>query len=173
MMRTSGSNGKRSIHGLDLVGLHETRVCHSTDIDALALRQEACNILGTEAVSDSADLLDAEVGLHLLDNSLDDRVDLLEGVTLGGTAGGEPRHDVETLRTVEQDWVTLEEIRHDDKVACSSGLVSTSAFIYTVHVLGVSPLAANWSAMSCALLNSCPITSVRTRMASSVCLLSG
>lgn len=122
-IRTGGSNRKRTSQSLDLIGIHETWVCHVTHIHTLAASHEPSNIFGTKAVSNSTNLLHTLVLLHVLDDLLHDWVDLLLGVALGWARGGQPLHDVKVIWAVERDWVALEEIGHDDVVAISGELV--------------------------------------------------
>lgn len=120
---TSSRDGERGNHSLDLFSINKTRVSHGGNIDALAGGGEASDVLGPEAVADGADLLDAHVGLHLLDDGLDDGVDLLEGVAIAGAAGGQPFHNVEAFWAIKGDGVALEEIGHNDKVAIGGEVV--------------------------------------------------
>lgn len=106
-----------------------------TNIDALALGQEASDVLSTKAVSDGADLLRALL-LHVGDGLLDDRVDRVGQVALAfGAALLQPGHDVEVFGPVELDGVALEEVGHDDIVAVGGELVGDE--------LGVDELMAD------------------------------
>jgi len=110
-------------------------VCSVSNIDALALGQEARDVLAAKAVSDGTDLLRALL-LHVRQRLLDDRVDLVGQVALALRAALlQPSHDVEVLGAVELDGVALEEIGHDDEVAVGGELVGDE--------LGVDELMAD------------------------------
>lgn len=47
-MHTGSRDGNRASHGLDLIGVHETWMCHVPDINTLPTGQEARDIFGTE-----------------------------------------------------------------------------------------------------------------------------
>jgi hypothetical protein len=88
--------------------------------------------LGTEAVSDSAELLDALLALEELDGLNDDGVDVLGGVgVVAGGALGEPAHEVEVVRAVEGQGVTVEGVDDQGQVAVGGELVG--------HQLAVLP----------------------------------
>jgi hypothetical protein len=132
---TSSGDGKRTSHALDLLLVDERRVCSVSDIDALALGQEASDVLAAKAVSDGTDLLRALL-LHVCQRLLDNRVDLVGQVALALRAALlQPGHDVEVLGAVELDGVALEEIGHDDEVAVGGELVGDE--------LGVDELMAD------------------------------
>ena len=110
-------------------------MCSVSNIDALALGQEARDVLAAKAVSDGTDLLRALL-LHVRQRLLDDRVDLVGQVALALRAALlQPSHDVEVLGAVELDGVALEEIGHDDEVAVGGELVGDE--------LGVDELMAD------------------------------
>jgi hypothetical protein len=132
---TSSSDGKRTSHALDLILVDERRVRSVSNINALALGQEARNVLAAKAVSDRANLLRALL-LHVRQRRLDDRVDLVRQVALAlGAALLQPGHDVEVFGAVELHGVALEEVGHDDVVAVGSELVGDE--------LGVDELMAD------------------------------
>ena len=132
---TSSGDGERASHGLDLLLVDERRVCSVSDINALALGQEAGDVLSAKAVSDGTDLLRALL-LHVCQSLLDDRVDLIGQVALAFRAALlQPGHDVEVRRAVELHGVALEEVGHDDEVAVGGELVGDE--------LGVDELMAD------------------------------
>ena len=132
---TSSSNGQRASHALDLLLVDERRVCSVSDVNALALGQEASNVLAAKAVSDGTNLLRALL-FHVRQSLLDNRVDLVGKVALALRATLlQPSHDVEILGAVELDGVALEEIGHDDEVAVGGELVGDE--------LGVDELMAD------------------------------
>jgi hypothetical protein len=123
IQHTSSSNRKRASHALNLVLVDERRVCGVADVNALALGQEARDVLSAKAVSDRTDLLRSLL-LHVRQSLLDDRVDGVGQVALAlGTALLQPVHDVEALGRVELHGVALEEVGHDDVVAVGGELV--------------------------------------------------
>jgi hypothetical protein len=133
--RTSSGNREWAGHALDLVLVDERRVCGVTNINALALSQEARDVLSTKAVSNRADLLRALL-LHVRQSLLDDRVNGVRQVALAfGAALLQPVHDVEALGRVELHGVALEEVGHDDVVAVGGELVGDE--------LGVDELMAD------------------------------
>jgi hypothetical protein len=93
-----------------------------SDVDTATLdrrvAKEADDVLGTKAVTDRSNLLEAFLLAEVLDAGLDDWVDLLEGVwvvTVGTL--GQPAHDVKVVWAVERNWVAVEQIWHDGVVA--------------------------------------------------------
>lgn len=89
-----------------------------TDVDLAGL-QVAGDILATEAVADSTDLLDAESLTHVLDGLLDD------GVDVGGLVVGQPGGQIGLagLHGGDGDLVTLEQVGDDSQVAIGGELV--------------------------------------------------
>ena len=133
--RTGSSDGKRASHALDLLLVNERRVCSVSDVNALALGQEASNVLAAKAVSDGTNLLRALL-FHVRQSLLDNRVDLVGKVALALRATLlQPGHDVKVLGAVKLDGVALEEIGHDDEVAVGGELVGDE--------LGVDELMAD------------------------------
>lgn len=106
-----------------------------SDINTLALGQEARNVFAAKAVSDGTDLLRALL-LHVCKGLLDDRVDGVRQVALAfGASLLQPGHDVEVFGPVELDRVALEEVGHDGVVAVGGELVGDQ--------LGVDELMAD------------------------------
>lgn len=88
--------------------------------------------LGAEAVPQSAELLDAVLLLQGLDGLDDDGVDGLLGVRIVASGAlSHPGHEVESAGAVEGDWVTVEDVNDQGKVAVGGELVS--------HELAVLP----------------------------------
>jgi hypothetical protein len=69
--------------------------------------------------------LDTMLLSHLDDAGVDDWVNVrwVVSTLLGVILAAEPLHDIEALRTVELDWVAVEQVRHHNKVAVGSQLV--------------------------------------------------
>lgn len=78
------------------------------------------HVLGAEAVSHATDALAAQLGAHLDERGVDDRVD--RGRQVAGWAL-EPFLHVEPCGPVQGDGVAVEEVRHDDEVAVGGELV--------------------------------------------------
>lgn len=77
-------------------------------------------------LTDASDLLNAHLALHDFDDFSDDRVDLVNSVTLAvWPALLQPSHDVEatTFQSLHRYGVTLQQIRHDNEVAVLCELI--------------------------------------------------
>jgi len=96
----------------------EGRVGSVTDVDLAGL-QVADDVLGTEAVADSTDLLDTESLAQVLDGLVDDGLDIV-GLVLGQPGG---QVGLARLHDLEGDLVTLEQVRDDGQVAIVGELV--------------------------------------------------
>lgn len=70
--------------------------------------------------------LDTVLLSQLDDAGINDGIDVGRVVSalLGVVLASEPLHDVETLGSVELDWVSIEQIRHHHEVAVCGELVS-------------------------------------------------
>lgn len=89
-----------------------------TDVDLAGL-QVADDVLGTEAVADSTDLLDTESLAQVLDGLVDDGLDIV-GLVLGQPGG---QVGLTRLHGLEGDLVTLEQVGDDGQVAIVGELV--------------------------------------------------
>ncbi|KAI7288174.1 hypothetical protein KC345_g251 [Hortaea werneckii] len=131
----SSGDAERSNHSLQLLGINEGWVGHAANVDTLALRTKAGDVLGAEAVSYGTDLLDAHRALHLLDDGFHDGVHLAWTVALALRAAlAQPCHEVKAFGLVQRDRVTFKQVRHHDKVAIGGELVCNE--------LGVDELVA-------------------------------
>jgi len=89
--------------------------------------------LGTEAVAQAAELLDAVVVLERLDGGQDDGVDVFLGVgVVAGSALGQPAHKVKAVTDgVEGEGVAVEDVDDEGDVAVGGELIG--------HQLAVLP----------------------------------
>lgn len=103
---------------------------HITDTNAV--REMACDVLGTEAVTHGAQLLDPLLGLQPLDGVNDDRIHGLVCVrVVAGRSLLAPGEEVEALGWALRDRVAIEEVDDERQVAVGSELVG--------HELAVLP----------------------------------
>ena len=114
---TGSSNTQWALHLLQLALLDETRVRNKAHIHSARLSHVPHNILGTEAVPNSADPLGARRLPDVLDERLGDGLDLLDAVRLPRVLAGEPVHYIEVRPAVHRDGVALEHIRRVGSVA--------------------------------------------------------
>jgi len=130
------------------VGTNSRGVGNVSDINSLALWQETNDVLGTlhinvsihylrklirtyKAVSNTSNLLESLL-LQIVETLLDDRVDSFESMgVLSINTFLQQFHDLESLRSVERNWVSIEQIRKDGIVSIGGVLIG--------HQLAVCP----------------------------------
>lgn len=120
-IRLGGTDSQRTLDLLELLGLDEARMRTVSSIELALIGPEvADDILGSEAVTDGADLSAAELRAHFDEGGVDDGVD-----GWGQVAGGsvEPFHQVETFGPIQGYGISVVDVGHDDKVSVRCELV--------------------------------------------------
>lgn len=123
LIRLRRRNAVWALDGGQLALLDETGVCHVADID-LALAERDGHVLGAVAVADGADLLETLLA-QVLDGGVDDGEDgvgRVWGLAVRRFAG-EPLHDLEALRRVNEDGIVVHDVGDDGEVAVGGELV--------------------------------------------------
>lgn len=115
---TCRSNTQRPHNPLNLLPVHKTRVRRVPGIQ-LPLLQPPAHVLASEAVPDTAQLLDTQVAAQVLEDGLDDGVDLWNARHLFV----DPLHDVEICGRVERYYVAVEKVGNNGEVPIRGKLV--------------------------------------------------
>lgn len=118
MLRTSSGNGERTLDGAQLLVGNERWVGRVANVDLSGL-EETADVLATEAVADSSNLLNTEGLAHVLDALLDNRVHMAS-LVVGKPSG---KISLAGFHVAHGDLVTLEQIRDNGQVAIVGELV--------------------------------------------------